>query len=500
MFDWTTDQCEPDHIPDISVRAFRNAAGEVSLTIGHWSTYRMVGPSLDEVVSECTILSSSDYDPDPSQFDDSEWIGSPYTFDGETVYAVVHNEYRGDTHPDARPGQCPSGERFPCLDTSFTMHVSTDGGVTFDDIAPPPAHLIASLPYPYLDDTLPTGIRQPSNVIEGPDGFLYLFGGVSDHPDEQQWVCAMRTDDLSDPSSWRYWDGTAFAGVWKNPYTEPVDPDVDKCAPLAPAQLQGSINESIVFDERLGAYVMVGVADSPGAPGTGWGIYYSTSTDLVEWSARELLLEVPVDPSVADNRFDVFHAYPSLIDPDSPSLNFSTSDGELYLYISRFNGGAFSVDRDVLRFPIEVVPVEVPAPDWTFDTEDDLAAWVVDAADVTDVALVDGALSFTSTGDDASFISPALVMPAEYDRLRIEMTVAAGSATRGQVFFITEDDADYGESKSLVFDVIADGEPHAYVLDLGSVPGWDGTITRLRVDPVEVAGRAVAIDRISFVE
>ena len=91
-------------------------------------------------------------------------------------------------------------------------------------------------------------------------------------------------------------------------------------------------------------------------------------------------------------------------------------------------------------------------------------------------------------------------MPAEYGRLRIEMTVAAGAGTRGQVFFVTEDDADYGESKSLVFDVIADGEPHAYVLDLGSVPGWDGTITRLRLDPVESAGRDVAIDRVWFVE
>ena len=47
---------------------------------------------------------------------------------------------------------------------------------------------------------------------------------------------------------------------------------------------------------------------------------------------------------------------------------------------------------------------------------------------------------------------------------------------------------------------VADGEPHAYVLDLGSVPGWDGTITRLRLDPVESAGRDVAIDRVWFVE
>ena len=49
------------------------------------------------------------------------------------------------------------------------MAVSTDGGATFDDLAPPPDHLIATLPYPYDDDGVPSGIRQPSNIVAGPD-------------------------------------------------------------------------------------------------------------------------------------------------------------------------------------------------------------------------------------------------------------------------------------------------------------------------------------------
>ena len=145
---------------------------------------------------------------------------------------------------------------------------------------PPPNHLVASLPYEYIDDSVPSGIRQPSNIIEGPDGFLYLFGNVSDQPDEQQWVCAMRTDDLADPASWRFWDGADFAGEWKNPYIEAVDPHADKCAPLAFPQLSGSINEGVVFDEDLGRYVMVGASDAAGAGGTGWGFYYSTSVRI----------------------------------------------------------------------------------------------------------------------------------------------------------------------------------------------------------------------------
>ena len=499
VFDWTTDQCEPEHIPDIAARAFRDADGTVQLTIGHWNTYRMIGPTLDAVASDCSrILMSSDFDPDPSQFNDSEWMGAPYTFDGETIYAVVHNEYRGDTHTGDRPGQCPSGQRLPCLDTSFTMAVSTDGGDSFDHILPPPNHLVATLPYQYVDDSVPSGLRQPSNIIEGPDGFFYLFGNVSDQPDEQQWVCAMRTDDLADPSSWRYWDGTEFAGVWKNPYVDAVDPDADTCAPLAFSQLGGGINESVVFDEELGLYVMVGAADSPGAGGTDWGFYYSTSPDLITWSARRLLVDLPINPSVDDPDNDTTHAYPAIIDPDSPSLNFSTTDGQMYLYVSRFNFGGNSLDRDLLRFPIEVQDVEITAPDWTFDTADDLEGWIPEF-DVADVVVVDGNLTFRSVGNDPTFLSPSLSLPSEFSTVRIRMRAEPGpDDAAAEFFFVTDDDAEYDGRKLLIFDLIDDGEFHDYVLDLSSMPDWNGTIVRLRFDPITLEGRTVDVDRIWF--
>lgn len=499
VFDWTTDRCEPEHIPDIAARAFRDADGTVQLTIGHWNTYRMVGPTLDAVASDCSrVLMSSDFDSDPSQFNDSEWMGAPYTFDGETIYAVVHNEYRGDTHTGARPGQCPSGQRLPCLDTSFTMAVSTDGGDSFDDILPPPNHLVATLPYQYVDDSVPSGIRQPSNIIEGPDGFFYLFGNVSDQPDEQQWVCAMRTDDLADPSSWRYWDGTEFAGVWKNPYVDTVDPDADTCAPLALPQLGGGINESIVFDEALRSYVMVGASDSPGAGGTDWGFYYSTSPDLITWSARRLIIDLPINPSVDDPDNDTVHAYPAIIDPDSSSLNFSTSDGQMYLYVSRFNFGGNSLDRDLLRFPIEVQDVEITAPDWKFDTAGDLEGWIPEF-DVTDVVVADGNLTFRSAGNDPTFLSPALTVPAEFSTVRIWMRAEPGPGdAAAEFFFLTDDDTVYDGRKLLIFDLNDDGEFHDYVLDLSPMPDWNGTIVRLRFDPITLEGRTVDVDRIWF--
>lgn len=502
VFDWTVDACEPEHIPDIAARAFRDALGRVQLTIGHFVTYRMIGPSLDEVATDCsTVQLRSDYDPDPAAFNDSEWIGSPYTFDGQTVYAVVHNEYRGDTHIAARPGQCPSGQRLPCLDTSFTMLVSTDAGDTFDDIAEPPNHLIASLPYPYLDDTVPSGIRQPSNVIEGPDGFFYLFGNVSDQPDEVQWVCAMRTDDLTDPSSWRFWDGVGFNGEWKNPYLDVVDPDRDKCAPLADHELAGSVQESIVFDERLGRYVMVGISTRYEVPDAPWGVYYSTSKDLIEWTDRELLLEVPVNPTVADPDTDTVHAYPAIIDPDSTSMNFSTSDGAMYLYLSRFNFGGSSLDRDLLRWPIAVDEDVVPAPDWTFETEDDLdpalGGWAA-VNDLEPLVVGDGAAIARPTGPDPYLETGNLEIPAVHDRIVVRMRHPDGVRTAAQLFFITGDDPAWSESKSVRFDVVGTGDFVDYDLDLSTEPGWAGNVFALRLDPVEDSADETAIDRIHF--
>ena len=502
VWDWTNDRCDDEHIPDIAARAFRNAEGEVNLTISHWDSYPMVGPSLDELVTDCDRLQlSSDYDADPAAFNDSEWIGSVYTEDGQTVYAVIHNEYRGDTHGAARPGQCPSGQRLPCLDTSFTMAVSSDGGRTFGHIAEPPGHLIATLPYTYLDDSIPTGIRQPSNIVKGPDDFYYLFGNISDQPDQEQWVCAMRTPDLDDVDAWRYWTGTDFTGIWKDPYQDPVTTD-DKCAPFSFGQLTGSVQESIVYDETLQRWLMVGVAHGPFGAEPDWGVYVSTSDDLIEWTVREFLLDVPINPSVADPDNDTVYAYPAIIDPDSDSLSFGTTDGQMYLYLSRFNFGGNSLDRDLVRWPIAVEQYEVEVPDWTFDDESDLddssGGWSARSA-LDPLTVADGAMQFATLGEDPAIQSGSIVVPSEYDRLIIRMRVPDGLSTQGELFWATETDVDLDGVKYTTFDVDGTGEFVDIVIDLSDHPEWDGTIRSIRIDPVTtdepVQG---AIDRISF--
>ncbi len=495
VYDWTTDQCEPEHIPDAAARAFRDADEVVHLVIGHYVSYRMSGPSVDEVATDCSgPVMRADFDPDPSQFNDSEWLVAPYTFDGQTIFAVMHNEYRGDTHGSARPGQCPSGQRLTCLDTSVTMAVSSDKGATFRDIRPAPGHMVATLPYTFDDQGVPSGLRQPSNIVEGPGGFFYLFTNVSNIPDEEQWVCAMRTNDLADPDSWRFWNGRGFNGEFIDPYVDPTT-DPEPCAPLAFDQLTGTINETVVFHEPSGRWVMMGMTYHPVGPEPQWGVYYSTSEDLIRWSPRQKLIELPMNAAVEDASVELIYAYPSLIDPDSTSRNFETADDDAYLYLTRMNEGDGSLDRDLVRWPISIEEIDVEAPIWDFDVDNE--GWLP-RNDLGDFVVSDGVLSMVSEGSDPYLDLTGIDVQADFDTVVVRMRVSGEGTTDGQLFFTTSDAPATSEGNAITFVVRAGSESDVMELDMSTVAGWSGTITSLRLDPVAGTGRTIEIDHVAM--
>ena len=256
VFDWTSDRCENHNIPDLPARAFRGADGQVQLIISDNYNYRMVGPDLNTLAVDCNPIMLSDNDADPSLFNDNEWIASPYTLDGMTIYALTHNEYQGHIHP----GKCPQNDYFSCWDNSITLSISTDSGRTYSDAFQPPSHLVARLPFVYEAGAGPDGYRGPSNIIKGKDDFYYSFFNVSMYRTQRQWVCLMRTDDLSDPASWRYWDGREFEGLFINPYIDPpINPVGQVCTALASDEIGASMNESITYNTYLDRYVLVGI-------------------------------------------------------------------------------------------------------------------------------------------------------------------------------------------------------------------------------------------------
>lgn len=95
VFDWSRDRCAETNIPDLPVRAFRDGEGMVQINLSFPTNFRMIGKDLDSLKTDCKMVLASDMDKDPSHFNYSEWMGSTYTLDGKTVYALIHNEFYG---------------------------------------------------------------------------------------------------------------------------------------------------------------------------------------------------------------------------------------------------------------------------------------------------------------------------------------------------------------------------------------------------------------------
>ncbi len=353
VFDWTSDRCARYNIPDLPLRAFRDFDDQVQVIISSDNNYRMLGPDLNNLTIDCDSIMSSRNDPDPSMYVDAEWIAAPYTEDGQTIYALVHNEYHGHTHP----GQCPQNDYFPCWDNSITLAISTDGGAMYTEALQPPSHLVARFPYPYEAGAGPEGFRGPSNIIKGPDDYYYSFFNVSEFGTQKQWVCLMRTDDLGQPDAWRFWDGAAFEGRFVDPYRDEIDnPREHICPPIDQDSIGASMNESITYNTYLNRYVLVGISADWLDNREVWGFYYSFSDDLVNWTGRTLLVEIELPWTVEYPGSDLSHLYPSLLDPESASRNFETTDKTAYLYYTRNNYGHASLDRDLIRVPVEFFP------------------------------------------------------------------------------------------------------------------------------------------------
>lgn len=367
VYDWTTDRCEDENIPDAAVRAFRDSDGKIQLIIAHWNSYRMIGNDFNSLATDCANgpVLTSDFDGDPASYNTGEWLHSLYTLDGTTIYAFLHNEYHGQDYPGYVT--CPSGDGNLCWYNSVTLAISTNKGSSYAHAAPPD-HLVASIPYEYEPDVGPSGVFNGSNILfNQSDGYYYKLVQLEERELQEVGVCPIRTQNLADPSSWRAWDGTGYNVQFVNPYTESgFDPADHVCQPLDYSRIEkmrGSISYNTYFDK----FLLVGSAQLSGV----WGFYYSLSDDLVNWTNRRLIMpgNLQVNPAHSSNA-DVL-AYPSLIDHNDTSRNFEVTGREAYLYYTRWHAPLIygTWDRDVVRIPIRFNKLAVDG--FTVDTVSD---------------------------------------------------------------------------------------------------------------------------------
>jgi hypothetical protein len=364
VFDWSNDNCEENDIPDVPARAFRDYAGNVQLLASHATTRRMIGPDFDHLTHSCTPVMVSDADPDPSHYNDREWIASTYTADGRTVYALVHMEYQGWKYPGCPYSVNSNADHLKCWYNALTFAKSTDGGASYTETAPP-SNLVASIPYQYTPGAGPEGIFGASNIIYRPsDAYYYSLIWDVEPGATQRGMCVMRTKTLDQPSSWRAWDGNDFTVRFINPYVETTEPTSLHTCRRIPQEDIGIQPKSLTYSTYLGKYVLVGGSVIDFAVP---GIYYSTSDDLIHWSPRRLLMtgEMPWTFKCGD---DSPIRDSSLVDPASTSRNFDTVGQRAYLYFTRFNYEYWgdqcwqTLDRDLVRIPIEFQPAAVPPP------------------------------------------------------------------------------------------------------------------------------------------
>jgi hypothetical protein len=176
------------------------------------------------------------------------------------------------------------------------------------------------------------------------------------HSAQQAGACVIRSKNPALPTSWRAWNGTGYTVQFINPYINPDPPEKHVCAPVAFNEIEKMVQSVTLNSYFGGKYLLVGHTQDwdPIRQQTVYGFYYSTSTDLINWSHRQLLMEAELLWSYQcgdDNPL----AYPVLLNPGSTSRNFETTGQKVYLYFTRYNyvNCIGSNDLDLIRIPIK---------------------------------------------------------------------------------------------------------------------------------------------------
>jgi hypothetical protein len=351
VFTHSRDACDRTDVPDIAARAWREADGRVNLIASHSANRRMRGPSLDQVKQDCSVVYRGSGNDAPDAYDDRSWLSAPYTLDGRTVFALVSNEFHGQRRPDL----CPAGRYEACWRNVLVLARSGDGGAHFERKAGGAA-LVAGLPYRYRgDEGRRSGIFSPSNIIAH-NGHFFAFAWAEALAAQKRGACLLRTDRLDDPKSWRAFDGKGFGIRFVDPYREAVvEPADHVCIPVAPAILTSTVR-SIVWHQASRRWIAMMSMERPipgAAPAT--GIWWSSSADLLTWSAPRLLWAAPLLTHLDCGRPDAYY-YPSLLDPRSDSRNFETVGDQPWLYLTRLNLDRCRVtwNRDLVRLPVRI--------------------------------------------------------------------------------------------------------------------------------------------------
>ncbi len=345
--------CEPFDLPDVQTRAFRRSDGRFVLVSGNAPrNYWMEGTGFHDLRRVCQPVLVSHDDPRAEVFDNQEWITSVYR-EGAVVHALVHNEYHDPVAANCGPGDTSPAN--PCWYNAVTYARSTDGGKNFVH-ARGPDHLVAASPERW-NPAVPRGAPGPygyfsaSNIVRGKDGAYYTMVFGIPRRDEQgdRGTCVLRTTDLSNPASWRAWNGAGYTLALASAYR--VSGGVP-CTFVSRNAI-GDLHGSLTWNSYLQRYMLVGSATSAISGAGECGTYYALSQDLITWTTTAMLRpgKLPYG-RCAGGVPDGSEIYPSLIDHADTTVNFEVTGRTSHLYYVRWNK---DLDRDLWRVPVTLL-------------------------------------------------------------------------------------------------------------------------------------------------
>ncbi|MFP4249263.1 MAG: beta-galactosidase [Armatimonadota bacterium] len=126
---------------------------------------------------------------------------------------------------------------------------------------------------------------------------------------------------------------------------------------------------------------------------------------------------------------------------------------------------------------------------WRFDTDGDFEGWAPEnfqSVEVTD-GMVRGVTEY-----DAQLLSPELNIDAD-DYSVVEFRVSSTVTGGGEIFWHGPDDS-FRDDTKLRHTVLASDQPRVYRSTLGDVAGWQGTISRIRLDILNPADAEISLD------
>jgi len=350
-------------LPDVYAHALRTPDGIVLVSGNAPWNFVSVGPDFDSLERDCDRPAFVSRDlPTAESFANQEWITSVWTENGIDVFGLLHNEYHDPDAQTCKPGDTSPAN--PCWYNSVSLARSRDGGRTFET-ARPANHLVAAPPLEWeppaavactrdedcpgtcnvrrgMCDIVhtPYGYFEPSNIVRAPDGYFYslVFAITSPTDQGERGSCLMRTNDLTQPDSWRFWGGSGFDIDPRSPYDAAPGETTSPCTFLPRL---GGLRGSLTWNTYLDAWLLVGADGRQVGSEVQCGFWFATSPDLVEWSFPEMLVEGPLgfSPCTDADAGYLADIYPSIIDHDDTTLSFERSGQSPYLYFTRSFGG-----------------------------------------------------------------------------------------------------------------------------------------------------------------